>query len=445
VTDVQARREVDLRADGAAALEWAASYLERVSELPVLAQVSPGDIRARLPDQAPEEGEPFADVLRDLDEVLLPGITHWQHPRYFAYFATSASPPGILAELLAATLNSIAILWRTAPASTELEGVVLGWTAKLLGLPEGWHGHIEDTASTATLAACVAARHTTGRNEIVCSEQAHSSVDKAARMLGMSLRRIPVDDQFRLRVDELGDLRHAALVVATVGTTAVTAVDPVPEIADACKAAGAWLHVDAAYAGTAMVCPEFRWAIAGVERADSVVVNAHKWMLTPMDCSLLWTSRPDDFRAAFSLVPEYLRTPDAEDSLSLSEYGPVLGRRFRALKLWAVLRCYGRRGLQEHIRNGVYLAELFEGWVQAEPGWEVCAPRRFSVVCFRLEGDDERNRRLLETVNAGGEIFISHAVLDGRYVLRLAIGQQSTREEDVRRAWDVLRREARRL
>jgi aromatic-L-amino-acid decarboxylase len=430
----------DLRSDGAAALEWAASYLERVGDLPVLAQVSPGDIRARLPDTAPENGEPFADVLRDLDEVLLPGVTHWQHPRYFAYFATSASPPGILAELLSATLNSIAFLWRTAPAATELEGVVMDWTAKLLGLPEGWHGHIEDTASTATMAAIIAARQATGRDVIVCSDQGHSANDKAARMLGLRLRKVPSDDEFRLRVGELGDLGDVAAVVATVGTTAATAVDPVEQIADACAAAGTWLHVDAAYAGTAMVCPEFRWAFAGVDRADSVVVNAHKWMLTPMDCSLLWTQRPDDLRAAFSLVPEYLRTPDAEDSLSLSEYGPVLGRRFRALKLWAVLRCYGRRGLQEHIRNGVALAEQFENWVVAEPGWEVCAPRHFSVVCFRVDGDDERNRRLLDRVNATGEIFISHAVLDGRYVLRLAIGQMSTTEDDVRQAWDLLKR-----
>jgi aromatic-L-amino-acid/L-tryptophan decarboxylase len=432
----------DLRSDGAAALEWAASYLERVGELPVLAQVAPGEIRARLPESAPEEGEPFADVLRDLDQVLLPGVTHWQHPRYFAYFATSASEPGILAELLAATLNSVAFLWRTAPAATELEGVVLDWTAKLLGLPDGWHGHIEDTASTATLAAIVAARQDTGRNEIVCSEHAHSAADKAARMLGMRLRKVASDSVFRLRVDELGDLGEAAVVIATVGTTASTSVDPVPGIADACAAAGTWLHVDAAYAGAAMVCPELRWAFAGVDRADSVVVNAHKWMLTPMDCSLLWTHRPEAFRAAFSLIPEFLRTPDAEDSLSLSEYGPALGRRFRALKLWAILRCYGRSGLQAHIRRGISLARQFEGWVASEPGWELCAPRHFSTVCFRLVGDDERNQVLLQRVNASGEMFISHAVLAGRYVLRLAIGQQTTGEADIAIAWEVLRREA---
>jgi aromatic-L-amino-acid/L-tryptophan decarboxylase len=448
VTDLhtdQPRPAADLRTDGQAALEWAASYLERVAELPVLAQVAPGDIRARLPTQAPEEGEPFSAVLRDLDEILLPGVTHWQHPRFFAYFATSASEPGILAELLAATLNSVSFLWRTAPAATELEGVVLDWTAKLLGLPDGWHGHIEDTASTGTMAAMIAARETTGRNEVVCSEHTHSAVAKGARMLGMRLRELGTDDQFRLRVDELGDLSQAALVVATVGTTACAAVDPVPAIADACRAAGTWLHVDAAYAGSAMVCPEFRWAFDGVARADSLVTNPHKWLLTPMDCSLLWTSRPAELRAAFSLVPEFLRTPDAEDALSLSEYGPALGRRFRALKLWAVLRCYGRRGLQEHIRRGVALAETFEGWVAQEPGWELCAPRHFSLVCFRLEGDDERSRRLLQRVNAGGEMFISHAALDGRYVLRLAIGQMNTSEADIRIAWDVLRREARDL
>jgi aromatic-L-amino-acid decarboxylase len=432
----------DLRRDGAAALEWAARYLERVGELPVLAQVSPGEIRARLPATPPEDPEPFADVLRDLDEVLLPGITHWQHPRYFAYFATSSSEPAILAELLAATLNSVAFLWRTSPAATELEGVVLDWTAQLLGLPAGWHGHIEDTASTSTLAALIAARQATGRDLVVCSEQAHSSVDKAARMLALRLHKVRCDDAFRLRADELGDLSDACCVVATVGTTATTAVDPVPEIAQACQDAGVWLHVDAAYAGAAMVCPELRWAFAGVARADSVVVNAHKWMLTPMDCSLFWSQRPEALRDAFSLVPEYLRTPDAEDALSLSEYGPALGRRFRALKLWAVLRCVGASGLRAHIRRGMALAELFEGWVRDEPGWEVCAPRPFSVVCFRLEGPDERNRRLLERVNATGDIFISHAVLDGRYVLRLAVGQMQTTEEDVGRAWEVLRREA---
>lgn len=429
---------MSFREDGAAALEWAARYLETVGDLPVLAQVAPGDIRAKLPQSPPDEPEPFQAILRDLDEVLVPGMTHWQHPRYFAYFSVTGSQPGILAELLAATLNQVAILWRTAPASTELEGLVLDWVAQLIGLPSGWHGHIEDSASTSTFAALIAAREATGRNVVVCSEHAHSSVDKGARMLGLELRKMPADDQFRMRTDGL-DLDDVAAVVATVGTTSTTSVDPVAALADACEQAGAWLHVDAAYAGSAMVCPELRWAFEGVERADSLVVNAHKWMFTPMDCSLLWTSRPDEFRAAFSLIPEYLRTPDAEDALSLSEYGPALGRRFRSLKLWAVLRCYGRSGLQARIREAIRLAELFEGWVRDEPGWGLSAPRPFSVVCFRREGSDEDNKALLERVNASGEIFISHTVLNGQYVLRLAVGHESTTEADVQRAWDVLR------
>jgi aromatic-L-amino-acid/L-tryptophan decarboxylase len=424
------------RDDGAAALEWAARYLERVGNYPVLAQIEPGDVRARLPASPPERGEPFADVLRDLDEILLPGITHWQSPRFFAYFSVSASEPGILAELLAATLNSVAFLWRTSPASTELEGLTLDWVGQLLGLPGDWHGHIEDTASTSTIAALAAAREATGRNVVVCSEHAHSSVDKAAKLLGLELRKIPSDDEFRLRVDDL-DLSDAAVVVATVGTTSTASVDPVPAIADACVEAGVWLHVDAAYAGSAWVCPELRWSQEGVARADSLVVNAHKWLFVPMDCSLLWTSRPEDLRRAFSLIPEYLRTSEEVDSLS--DYGPALGRRFRSLKLWAVLRCYGREGLQARIREAVRLAELFEGWVRDEPGWQVSAPRHFSLVCFRHEGSDEHNEQIIERVNRSGELFLSHTRLDDRYVLRLAIGNERTTEDDVRRAWEALR------
>ncbi|MDP9303345.1 MAG: aminotransferase class V-fold PLP-dependent enzyme [Actinomycetota bacterium] len=425
------------REDGAAALEWAARYLERVGDLPVLAQVEPGDIRGRLPAAPPERGEPFASVLRDLDEILLPGITHWQSPRFFAYFANSSAEPGILAELLAATLNSVAFIWRTSPASTELEAHTLDWTAQLLGLPSGWHGHIEDTASVSTIAALAAAREANGGHVVVCSEEAHSSVERAARLLGLETRKVPLDDEFRLDPAAV-DLTDAAALVATVGTTSTTAVDPVPVLADACEAAGVWLHVDAAYAGSAWVCPELRWSQAGVERADSLVVNAHKWLFTPMDCSLLWTRRPEALRAAFSLVPEYLRTSDEAENLS--DYGPALGRRFRSLKLWAVLRCYGREGLQARIREAVRLAELFEGLVRAEAGWEVCAPRAFSVVCFRRSGSDDENEELLARVNETGELFISHTKLGGRYVLRLAIGNERTTEADVRRAWDVLQR-----
>jgi aromatic-L-amino-acid/L-tryptophan decarboxylase len=427
---------VSFREDGAAAVEWAARYLERVGDLPVLAQVEPGEIRRQLPASPPEQGEPFTSVLRDLDGILLPGITHWQSPRFFAYFAVSAAEPGILAELLAATLNSVAFIWRTSPASTELEALTLDWTAQLLGLPDGWHGHIEDTASVSTIAALAAAREATGGHVVVCSEEAHSSVERAARLLGLETRKVPVDDEFRMQVDAI-DFADAAAVVATIGTTSTTSVDPVPALADACAEQGVWLHVDAAYAGSAWVCPELRWSQAGVDRADSLVVNAHKWLFTPMDCSLLWTRKPEALRAAFSLVPEYLRTSDEAESLS--DYGPALGRRFRSLKLWTVLRCYGREGLQARIREAIRLAKLFEGWVSDAPGWEICAPRHFSLVCFRRDASDGENEAIIERINRSGELFLSHTRLNDRYVIRLAIGNERTSEDDVRRAWDALR------
>jgi aromatic-L-amino-acid decarboxylase len=430
----------DFREDGSRALEWVASYLERVGDLPVLSRSEPGDVRAALPTSPPDDPEPFTAVLEDLDGVLLPGLTHWQSPRFFAYFATTSTEPAILAELLAAGVNQVGILWRTSPALQELEEVTLDWLAQLLGLPSGLHGHIEDTASTSTLVSLAAARAAApGRRVVVVSEQAHSSVEKAARLLELELRKTPVDEDFRMRPDRL-DLEDACAVVATIGTTASASVDPVDAIADRAESAGVWLHVDAAYAGAAAICPELRAHFAGWERADSVVVNPHKWLGVPTDCSALWTRRADAFRNAFSLVPEYLRAD--EDVVSLSEYSQPLGRRFRALKLWAVLRCYGRSGLQERIREHVRLASLFEGWVREEPGWEVVAPRHFSLVCFRREGTDEENEQLLEHVNASGEVFLSHARLGGRYALRLAIGNFRTAEDDVRLAWDVLRREA---
>ena len=432
---------MSFRDDGAAAVDWVASYLERVGDLPVLAQVEPGELRSLLPAAPPETAEPFAAVLRDLDEVLLPAATHWQSPRFFAYFANTGSEPGILAELLAAGLNQVGILWRTSPLLQELEELTLDWLAQLLGLPAGVHGHLEDTASMGTMTALAAARGAKpDAPVVVCSEHAHSSVEKACRILGLEARATPVDDAFRLRVDAL-DLTDACAVVATIGTTSTSSIDPVAAIADECGRSGVWLHVDAAYAGSAAVCPELRDAFAGWESADSVVVNPHKWLLTPMGCSALWTRRPDDLRAAFSLVPEYLRV--REEVASLSEYSPALGRQFRALKLWAVLRCYGREGLQQRIREAIALAALFEGWVRVEPGWEVTAPRPFSLVCFRRDGTDEENEALLERVNATGENISSHTQLNVRYTLRLALGNARAPEADVRRAWDVLRREAR--
>jgi aromatic-L-amino-acid/L-tryptophan decarboxylase len=430
----------DFRADGAAALEWVARYLEGVRDLPVLSRVEPGAVRAALPAAPPDEPEPFAAVLQDLDDVLLPGITHWNHPRFFAYFAISGSEPGILAELLAATLNVNAMLWRTSPAATELEEVVLAWVAQLMGLPEGLHGHIEDTASTSTLAALAAARELRPGGVVLCSDQAHSSVEKAARILGLEARKVVVDDEFRMHPVALAEAledAEVAAVVATVGTTSTTSVDPVPAIADLAEQAGAWLHVDAAYAGSAMVCEELRWAFQGCDRADSLVVNPHKWLFTPVDCSCLFSRRPEVLRRAFSLVPEYLQSD--EDATNLMDYGPALGRRFRALKLWAVIRCYGRSGLQERIREHVRLAQLFASWVEAEPGWDVVAPVPFSAVCFRHQGSDEENRAIVEHANATGEMFLSPTVLRDRTVLRLAIGNVQTTEADVERAWAVLR------
>jgi aromatic-L-amino-acid/L-tryptophan decarboxylase len=435
--------QVSFREDGVAAVDWVASYLERLREFPVLAQVEPGELRATLPATPPETAEPFAHILRDLDQVLLPAVTHWQSPRFFAYFASTGSEPAILAELLIAGLNQVGILWRTSPALQELEEVTLAWLAQLLGLPAGLHGHLEDTASTGTMAALAAARQAKpGARVVVCSEHAHSSIDKACRLLELEARPTPVDDAYRLRTDAL-DLTNACAVVATIGTTSTSSVDPVPAVADACEREGVWLHVDAAYAGSAAVCPELRGHFAGWELADSIVVNPHKWLSTTMGCSALWTRRPDDLRAAFSLVPEYLSV--SEEVASLSEYSPALGRQFRALKLWAVLRSYGREGLQERIREAVRLAALFESWVTEEREWEVMTPRPFSLVCFRHDGSDEENEALLERVNATGEIFISHTRLNGRYALRLAVGNARTTEDDVRVAWDVLRREAARV
>ena len=437
----------DLRKDGAIALDWVADYLDYLPELPVLAQVAPGDVRSSLPINPPENPEPFSSVLRDLEEVLLPAMTHWQHPRFFSYFPSTSSEPAIVAELLAAALNQIAFIWRSSPAATELELHVMDWIAQLLGLSTSWHGHIEDTASTSTLAALIASREKApNRKGVLLSEYAHSSVEKSVRMLGLESRNIKTDEKFRMRSDivesELakGDI---AAVVATVGTTAMASVDPISDLVSLCKEAGSWLHVDAAYAGAAWICPEHRWSQAGVNEADSVVVNPHKWMFVPADCSILWTRHPEVFRRAFSLVPEYLQTDEVTDSLS--DYGPALGRRFRALKLWVTLRCFGSLAIQERVRHAIQLATHFEQWVVSENGWEVCAPRNFSLVCFRLEASDEVNLHLLDRVNKSGEMFITHARINGKVVLRLAIGNSRTDIEDIRHAWKVLKQEAKKL
>src|SRR4051812_22272473 len=372
-------------------------------------------------------------MLRDLDELVLPSLTHWNHPRFFAWIANTGSEPGILAELLIAALNVNGMTWLSSPAATELELTVMDWLAQLLGLPRGWHGHLEDTASTSMVAALAAARTLRPGGVVYASEQANFSVERAARLVGLGFRKVETDDAFRMRSDF--PLEDATAVVATVGTTSTTSVDPVPELARRCEEAGVWLHVDAAYAGSAAICPELRWCLAGCDRADSIVVNPHKWLFTPMDCSALWTRRPEAFHAAFALAPEYLAS--TADAVDLKDFGPALGRRFRALKLWIVLRMYGADGLRALVREHVRLAQLFASLVEAEPGWEVTAPHPFSTVCFRhREGD---NFELARAATATGELFVAATRLRGVDTIRLAIGNERTTEEDVRRSWEVLR------
>ncbi len=459
-------------------VDWIAEYLAHPERYPVLARVAPGDVRGALPDAPPREGEPLGTIVADFERTILPGITHWNHPAFFAYFSISSSAPGILAELLTAALDVNAMLWKTSPAATELELLVCDWLRQLLGLGPGWHGHINDTASISTMLALAAAREAkpalairergmAGRSDlptlrVYCSEHAHSSVDKGAIALGIgraNVVRIPADDAFRLRPDALDaamteDRARGMLplaVVATVGTTSTTSVDPVGEIAELCRAHDAWLHVDASYAGVAAIVPEMQDVLDGVHLADSLVVNPHKWLFTPVDCSVLYVRRPDVLTRAFSLVPEYLVTREQDDVVNLMDYGVQLGRRFRALKLWMVIRAFGAEGLAARIREHVRLAQAFAAWVRAEPGWEVMAPHPFSLVCFRYAPDgtseaerDALSERVMHEVNATGEVFLSHTKLGGRFTLRLAIGNVRTEERHVARAWELLRESARR-
>jgi aromatic-L-amino-acid decarboxylase len=449
------------------------AYLAEPERWPVLPRVRPGDLTAALPVSPPVDGEPFAAILADYDRLIPPATTHWNHPGFFAYFSVSATGAGILGEALAAALNVNAMMWRTGPAATELETVTVDWLRQLMGLPAGFGGTINDTASSSTLYALAAAREAdaslrvrdeglAGRPElprlrVYCSEDAHSSVDKAAITLGLGLwgvRRIRTDDRLRMDVgaleaaiaeDRAAGVRPLA-VVATVGTTSTTAVDPVPAIAALCEREGLWLHVDAAYGGAAAVVPELRWALAGCDRADSLVVNPHKWLFVPIDCSVLFCRREDVLRRAFSIVPEYLTTTLDDGVRNLMDFGVSLGRRFRSLKLWFVLRWFGATGLATVIREHVRLAGLFASWLAADPMFETLAPAPFSVVVFRrlMPGAsedelDRHNAALLEAVNASGEVYLSHTKVGGRYALRLAIGNIRTTERHVRRAWEMIR------
>ena len=456
----------EFRRHGHKVVDWIADYLAHPERYPVLAQVSPGYLLDQLPASGPEQGEPMDEILGDFQKFVIPGMTHWNHPSFFAYFSISGSGPGILGEMLAAALNVNGMLWKTSPAVTELEQVALAWLRQWIGLPDNFFGIIYDTASISSMHAIAAARemaapevHRSGGTQrlvLYTSEQAHSSIEKGAIAIGVgqqNVRKIPVDGQFRMIPDALAASirqdRERGLqpfcISATVGTTSTTSVDPVPAIADIAEQYGLWLHVDAAYAGSAAIVPECRYALAGAERADSLVTNPHKWLFTPTDLSAFYTRRPDILRRAFSLVPEYLRTADNPRAVNFMDYGVQLGRRFRALKLWFVLRYYGREGIIQLIREHIRLAQEFASWVDADPDFERTAPTPFSVVCFRHRGGAETNQALLDRVNATGEVFLSHTALHGEFTLRLAIGNMRTEQRHVERAWELIRSEAARL
>ena len=477
----------DFRRYGHQLVDWIGDYLAGLDERPVLAQIEPGDLIKQLPAAPPEQGEPMDAILADVERLVVPALTNWHHPSFFAYFATSTSAPGIFGELLAAAFDVKALLWRAAPAATELEEVVLSWLRQLIGLPETFGGIIYDTASVSSMHALAAAREhvnlriredgMSGRRDlpllrIYASEQAHSSIEKGVLTLGFgqrALRKLPADAEFRMQADALAaaiaeDKQQGFVpcaVVATVGTTSTSSIDPVPAIADICARENIWLHVDAAYAGSAAVVPELQSVVmAGCERADSFTLNPHKWLFTPFDLSVLYCRRMDVLHRAFSLVPEYLRAPAAERETvtNHSEYGIQLGRRFRALKLWFVLRYFGREGLAARIREHCRLAQLFASWVDAATNWERLAPVPLSLVCFRAcpqqanESDSMRaaqldafNEQLMHNVNASGAAFLSHTKLNDKFTLRLSIGNINTTEAHVRRVWDLLNEHSSRL
>ena len=461
----------DFRRYGHQVVDWIADYLAHPERYPVLSQNQPGQVKNALPSKAPERGEAMEAMLADLDRIIVPGVTHWNHPAFFAYFATSGSAPGILGEMLAAAFNVNAMLWRTSPSATELEEVTISWLRQMLGLSEEFSGVIYDTASISSLCAIAAARETVTdlrvreeglstsntRLRLYCSEQAHSSIDKAVITLGIGqqgVRKIGTDSEFRMDASSLARAIEEDrangwrpfCVVATVGTTSTTSIDPVPQIAEICQREGLWLHVDAAYGGSAAVVPEMKWILDGCEHVDSIVMNPHKWMFVPVDLSVLFCKRMDVLRQAFSLVPEYLRTGDADEVQNFMDYGPQLGRRFRAIKLWFVMRYFGVEGLAARIREHIAMAREFAEWVDLSPGFERLAPVPFSVVCFRAHPQrisnetelDTLNERLMEEVNRRGKVYLSHTRLKGAFTLRLAIGNIRTTREHVKLAWDEL-------
>ena len=455
-------------------IDWISDYLSHPETYPVLSRSAPGEVKTQLPASPPQQAEAMADILRDFENILLPGITHWNHPGFFAYFGITGSGPGILGELLSAALNVNAMLWRTSPAATELEELTLDWLRQMLGLSGGWEGVIMDTASVSSMVAIAAAREAlnldirqkglAGRDDVprlrlYISDQTHSSVEKGAITLGIgqeNVIKIPSDDAFRMKPEALESAIQSDLaagykpffVCATVGTTSTTSIDPVPAIAKIARQHRLWLHVDGAYGGMAAIAPEQRHILAGADGADSLVTNPHKWLFTPIDLSAFYTRRPEIVRQAFSILPEYLRSAEGDSGAvkNYMDYGVQLGRRFRALKLWMVIRYFGAEGLAARIREHIRLARLFAGWVDESPVFEQLAPAPFSTVVFRacppgLKDEielEQLNQKILDAVNATGEVFLSHTKLRGKYALRLAIGNIRSDEFHVRRAWELL-------
>jgi len=466
----------ELIANGRAVLDWIAAYLEHPERHPVLSSSKPGDIKASMPASPPAAGEPLPQILADFDSKIIPGISHWNHPAFFGYFATSSNVPAILAEMLVATLDVKAMLWKTSPAATELEEVVTDWIRQMLGLSDEWWGITTDTASISTMLALAAARESkpelairerglAGRADlprlrVYCSTHAHSSIDKGALALGFGLEnvvKIEDDDEFRMRPDRLAEAIAADRAngflplagVATIGTTSTSSIDPVPAIAEICRREDVWLHVDGAYGGMLAIVPEYRHLLDGVHQADSLVVNPHKWLFTPSECSLLYLRRPEVLKRAFSLVPEYLVTREQDEVINYMDYGVQLGRRFRALKLWMMIRAFGVDHLVARMRDHRAFARAFAGWIEADPNWMLMAPVPFALVCFRYaprgmsdEECDRRNEEIMHAVNAGGDVFLSHTKLRGRFTLRLAVGNLRTELRHVELAWERLREQS---
>ncbi len=446
-------------------VDWVAEYLEGLEKYPVVPQVEPGEIKDKLPDGPPEKGEPMEMLFKDFNEIILPGITHWQHPGWFAYFPANNSPPSVLAELLTAGIGAQCMIWQTSPAAAELEEVVMEWLRKMLGLPEGMQGCIQDTASTSTLVALLTARErATGFESnknglkipltVYASEEAHSSIEKDVKIAGYgreNLRHIPTDENFAMIPSALEEAIEKdknkgilpACVVATIGTTSSTAIDPLEPIGQICARHGVWLHVDAAFAGTAAILPEKRYILNGSQYMDSFVFNPHKWMLTNFDCSAYFVKDPSALIRTFEIHPEYLKTGVDAKVKNFRDWGIQLGRRFRALKLWFVIRSYGVEGLREFVRRQINMAQTFKGWVEQEENFELMAPVTFSLVCFRYnDGRDEEelnqfNEALLNEVNRTGQVFLTHTTLRGKYTLRMAIGSRTTQERHVKEAWEL--------